>query len=87
MSSFENITDPLARREAQLFIAGTLTGSNIAVVILHGLVAKGVFTNEVARALLDDAHNKCAKFELPAGYEEVMKHVFDNFKVGFADGR
>jgi hypothetical protein len=81
--SFDVIETDERKREAQLFTAGLLTGANIGAVILHGLVIKGVFTKEMARALLDDAQSKTVATPVPKGYENAVRHLFETIKAGF----
>ena len=80
---FEVILDPAKKREMQLFTGAVLMGANMATVILHALVLKGVFTKEVAAALIDDALTQGEPLSLPENYRDVPAMIAKALKQGF----
>lgn len=80
---FDAITDPAKKREAQLFTNAVLLGTNLSAAILHALVIKGVFTKEVAVALIDDAFDKAQSMSFPPGYQSVPDTLATALKSGF----
>jgi hypothetical protein len=82
--SFDLITDPDRRREAQLFTAGMTAGANVGAAVLHGLVATGVFPKAGALALLQEARAASKLIETPVGYERAVDDLFDALAKGFS---
>jgi hypothetical protein len=83
MSMFDGTQNENRQREALLFVVALTAGANIGGVILHGLVAKGVFSKEAALSLLEDARLATSNIALPPGYENSVDQLFDGLKGGF----
>lgn len=68
------------RDAASLWINGLMIGTNLSAVILHGLVARGVFTAEVARELITDAEAKIGGMELPSVYKTGAQKLMQKYR-------